>query len=106
LHDSASLVTGVAGSLFTNAAGATFVHTGLQDGVVQWGFVNHGLVNVAAGTLEFNATTFGGDGTVSVSSGALLYFNSSNLGSGTTIGGPVRSPSTRSPSPAPPRSPP
>ena len=84
LHDSAS-VLGSAGSVFTNAVGGIFAHTGGQTGLVEWGFVNHGLINVTGGTLEFSDTTLTSDGTVSVSAGASLAFSDSTLGDGTTL---------------------
>ena len=85
LHDSASIITAGVGSLFTNAAGATFAHAGTGSALIQWGFVNHGTLSVAAGSLQFLGTILTSDGSIRVASNATLLLSSSSLSAGATV---------------------
>jgi fibronectin-binding autotransporter adhesin len=79
LHDSASIL-GDAGSVFTNAAGATFAHAGAATGLVQWGFANAGTVEVqAGGTLAFEGAVAQDDGAGTLTGGTWIVDSNATL---------------------------
>ncbi len=64
---------GLASSLFTNAAGATLVHTGSGSSLIDMSFTNNGTVSLSSGQMRFSGDTLGGTGTINLAPAAWLH---------------------------------
>ena len=79
LHDAAGIY-GATGSVFTNTAGASFVHTESGSAQVQWAFSNAGSVEVqAGGTLTFQGPVAQDNGAGTLTGGSWIVDNGATL---------------------------
>ena len=79
---------GIASSLFTNAAGATLIHTGAGSSLVDMSVTNNGTLDVQAGEVRLQNANYGGSGNATVAADANLAFINETVTSTATVSGP------------------
>ncbi|MGH8048960.1 MAG: beta strand repeat-containing protein [Chthoniobacterales bacterium] len=89
LHDGSSLGSSAV-SLFHNQAGATLTKVDSDTSTITWSVRNDGAINVQAGKLKFSQATWQvGTGSIAVSPGAELEFNTMTFADNSSVDAPI-----------------